>query len=119
MSWNPGEGVDAVFVNTFASYHLPHRADPRQDLDRASYGVVKVLEGDDGPGREAKVAFAALANLYRTAGQPASGRLGFQDVVDFDRGRGPRRAEHQEHDPEPRNHAGGGNPEPQLVAPRQ
>jgi len=63
-----GEGVDAVFANTFASYHLPHRADPRQDLDLASYGVVKILEGVDGPGWEAKAAFAALASLYRSPG---------------------------------------------------
>lgn len=63
-----GEEVEALFVNTFASYHLPHRADPRQDLDLASYGVVRVLEGDDGPRWEAKAAFAALADLYRSVG---------------------------------------------------
>jgi hypothetical protein len=63
------EGVDTVFVNTFASYHLPHRRDPRQDLDMASYGVVKVLE--DGSGQsypnmawEPKAAFYALADYY-------------------------------------------------------
>src|SRR5438445_10534342 len=38
------EGVDTAFVCTFASYFLPHRRDPRLDLDTASYGVVKVLE---------------------------------------------------------------------------
>jgi hypothetical protein len=63
------EGVDTVFVNTFARYDLPHRADPGQDLDLASYGVVKVLEGRLGrtyPGMawEPKAAFAALADYY-------------------------------------------------------
>src|SRR5690606_21310240 len=63
------EGVDSVFVNTFARYDLPHRPDPRQDLDAASYGVVKVLE--DGHGTtypdvpwEPKAAFGALAEVY-------------------------------------------------------
>jgi hypothetical protein len=64
------EGVDTAFAYTFANYHLPHRADPRKDLDMASYGVVKVLE--DGGGRaypgmpwEPKPAFGALADCYR------------------------------------------------------
>ncbi|MGW0060878.1 hypothetical protein ACWDTT_13250 [Streptosporangium sandarakinum] len=67
------EGVDTAFVNTFARYDLPHRDDPREDFDLASYGVVKVLEG----GRtgeaypslpwEPKAAFAALADYYRGA----------------------------------------------------
>jgi hypothetical protein len=63
------EGVDTAFVNTFASYHLPHRHDLRADLDMASYGVVKVLE--DRPGHsypdmdwEPKAAFTALADFY-------------------------------------------------------
>src|SRR6266566_2859691 len=63
------EGVDTAFANTFASYHLPHRRDPRADLDMASYGVVKVLE--DRPGHsypdmawEPKAAFTALADSY-------------------------------------------------------
>ena len=30
------EGIDTAFVNTFASYHLPHRHGPRSDLDMAS-----------------------------------------------------------------------------------
>jgi hypothetical protein len=38
------EGVDSAFWYTFARYDLPHRGDPREDLDMASYGVVKVLE---------------------------------------------------------------------------
>lgn len=64
------EGVDSAFANTFASYHLPHRASPREDLDMASYGVVKVLEGrlgDTYPDMpwQPKAAFAALADCYR------------------------------------------------------
>lgn len=63
------EGVDAAFVCTFVCYGLVHRADPREDLDMASWGVVKVLE--DGGGRtypdvpwEPKAAFGALAACY-------------------------------------------------------
>jgi hypothetical protein len=63
------EGVDTAFVCTFVCYHLPHRRDPRLDLDMASYGVVKVLE--DRPGHsypdmawEPKAAFTALADYY-------------------------------------------------------
>ncbi len=63
------EGVDTAFANTFASYHLPHRRDPRTDLDMASYGVVKVLEdrfGHTYPDMawEPKAAFTALADYY-------------------------------------------------------
>ncbi|WP_410573737.1 hypothetical protein [Amycolatopsis sp. cmx-4-61] len=63
------EGVDAAFACTFVCYGLVHRADPRTDLDMASWGVVKVLE--DGAGRtypgvpwEPKAAFGALAECY-------------------------------------------------------
>lgn len=64
------EGVDTAFVNTFARFDLPHRRDPREDLDMASYGVVKVLEdrlGTAYPGLawEPKAAFTALADCYR------------------------------------------------------
>ncbi|HEX9068178.1 MAG TPA: hypothetical protein VF807_05370 [Ktedonobacterales bacterium] len=64
------EGVDSAFVNTFARYDLPHRSDPREDFDLASYGVVKVLEGRHGhtyPDMpwEPKVAFTTLAEYYR------------------------------------------------------
>ena len=69
-------GVDGAFVNTFARYDLPHRADPSEDFDLASYGIVAVLEnGADGgvarrpdgdvPWRP-KAAFTALADAYRT-----------------------------------------------------
>lgn len=63
------EGVDTAFWHNFAAYYLPHRPDPRQDLDMASMGVVKVLE--DRPGStyadmpwEPKAAFAAMAERY-------------------------------------------------------
>jgi hypothetical protein len=64
------EGVDTAFANTFASYHLPHRSEPREDLDMAGYGVVKVFDdrlGDTYPDMpwEPKAAFAALADCYR------------------------------------------------------
>lgn len=67
------EGVDAAFVYTFARYDFPHRDDahdPRADLDLASYGVVKVLDGRRGQrysdmSWEPKAAFDALADYYR------------------------------------------------------
>ncbi|GLY65093.1 hypothetical protein [Amycolatopsis taiwanensis] len=65
-------GIDGAFVFTFALYDYPHRpgGDPREDLDLASYGIVKVLEdrhGDTYPGMpwEPKAAFTALADYYR------------------------------------------------------
>ncbi|HEX4203431.1 MAG TPA: hypothetical protein VHZ51_04390 [Ktedonobacteraceae bacterium] len=63
------EGVDAAFVCTFVCYGFPHRSDPREDLDMASWGVVKVLEnrlGDAYPDMpwEPKAAFTVLANYY-------------------------------------------------------
>ncbi|MEH1124270.1 hypothetical protein [Micromonospora sp. CPCC 206061] len=66
------EGVDSAFVFTFALSSFPHRpdGDPRDDLDLASYGIVKVLEGRSGdtyPGLpwDPKAAFSALAEFYR------------------------------------------------------
>ncbi|WP_436788786.1 hypothetical protein [Yinghuangia sp. YIM S10712] len=66
------EGVDSAFVFLFALYSLPHRpdGDPRDDLDLASLGIVKVLEnrnGDTYPDMpwEPKAAFAAVAEHYR------------------------------------------------------
>ena len=61
------EGVDSAFVFTFALYDFPHRpgGDPRDDLDLASYGIVKVLE--DGR-TEPKAAFTALARRYNEGG---------------------------------------------------
>ena len=63
------EGVDSVFVNTFSSYFLPHRENPREDLDMANAGVVKVLENNHGAAYpemtwEPKVAFTTLAEYY-------------------------------------------------------
>jgi hypothetical protein len=64
------EGVDATFACTFVCYGLPYRPDPREDLDMASWGVVKVLEhglGDTYPDMpwEPKAAFTALADYHR------------------------------------------------------
>ncbi|MER7672638.1 hypothetical protein ABTY61_29850 [Kitasatospora sp. NPDC096128] len=66
-------GVDAAFVFTFALYDFVHRpdGDPREDLDLASYGVVKVYEDRPGvrfPGLpwEPKEAFTAVGEYYRT-----------------------------------------------------
>jgi hypothetical protein len=66
------EGVDAAFVYTFARYDLPHRDDPRVDLDTASAGVVKALEGRRGARYpdmpwEPKAAFDTLAACYDQA----------------------------------------------------
>ncbi len=69
-------GVDSAFVFTFVQYQLPHRdrGEPREDLDMASYGIVKVYEegfgdrfGESYPDMtwEPKVAFSALAQYYR------------------------------------------------------
>jgi hypothetical protein len=65
------EGVDSAFVYLFALYHLPHRpnGDPRDDLDLASIGIVKVLDGRNGTTYpdmpwEPKAAFAAIAQRY-------------------------------------------------------
>jgi hypothetical protein len=66
------EGVDSTFVFAFALHGYPHRpdGDPRQDLDLASYGIVKVLEdrhGETYPDMtwEPKAAFRMLAEYYR------------------------------------------------------
>lgn len=65
------EGVDSAFVFLFALCNLPHRGrgDPRDDLDLASPGIVKVLEdrrGDAYPDMswEPKAAFATVAECY-------------------------------------------------------
>ncbi|MEA5367695.1 hypothetical protein VA596_49750 [Amycolatopsis sp., V23-08] len=63
------EGVDAAFACTFVCYGLVYRPTPRDDLDMASWGVVKVLEegsGETYPGLpwEPKAAFGALAACY-------------------------------------------------------
>lgn len=65
------EGVDATFVFLFALDNLPHRpgGDPRHDLDMASLGIVKMLEGRSGDAYpdmawEPKAAFTAVAECY-------------------------------------------------------
>ena len=67
------EGVDGAFVFLFALESYPHRpdGDPRLDLDMASLGIVKMLEGRSGdayPGMawEPKAAFTAVAECYRS-----------------------------------------------------
>jgi hypothetical protein len=65
------EGIDSVFLHTFATYYLPHRSNPREDLDMAGSAVVKVFEdhlGQSYPDMpwEPKAAFAALAAVYRS-----------------------------------------------------
>ncbi|PKW17947.1 hypothetical protein [Saccharopolyspora spinosa] len=65
-------GIDSTFVFTFALPDHPHRpdGDPRDDLDLASYGIVKVYEDRRGTTYpdmtwEPKAAFTALAGYYR------------------------------------------------------
>jgi hypothetical protein len=65
-------GVDSAFVFTFALHGYLHRpdGDPRQDLDLASYGIVKVLEDRHGEAYpdmawEPKAAFRMLAEYHR------------------------------------------------------
>jgi len=65
------EKVDAVFVNVFARYDLPHRSEPLKDLDIASGGLVKVYENRQGKTYqdmpwEPKSAFYALSQFYKT-----------------------------------------------------
>ncbi|WP_433797240.1 hypothetical protein [Actinoplanes sp. CA-252034] len=69
------EGVDSAFPYLFALDDFPHRpgGDPRDDLDLASPGIVRVLEGGTGetyPGLpwEPKAAFAAIARHYAGTG---------------------------------------------------
>jgi hypothetical protein len=66
------EGADGAFVFLFALPGYPHRpdGDPRNDLDRAGLGIVKLLEGRRGQTYpdmewEPKAAFAAVAERYR------------------------------------------------------
>ncbi|WDZ88784.1 hypothetical protein PV789_17625 [Nocardiopsis sp. HUAS JQ3] len=65
------EGVDSAFVFLFALPGYPHRpdGDPRDDLDRAGLGIVKLLEEGRGQSYpdmewEPKAAFAAVARRY-------------------------------------------------------
>jgi hypothetical protein len=61
--------VDGAFWFTFAGFGYPHHTDPRYDLDCASFGVLKILDGATGetyPGMpwEPKQSFYALADCY-------------------------------------------------------
>jgi len=63
------EDIDSAFWFTFAGYEFPHRDEPSLDLDMASYGVVKMLEGRQGETYpdvpwEPKESFRALARIY-------------------------------------------------------
>jgi hypothetical protein len=63
------EGVDSCFWFSFANYAHPHRENPRYDLDLASYGLVKILETQNGTvypdvAWEPKKSFYALADTY-------------------------------------------------------
>ncbi|MFI6732550.1 hypothetical protein ACIBI9_06445 [Nonomuraea sp. NPDC050451] len=65
-------GIDSAFVFTFALYDHVHRPDgaPHEDLDLASYGIVKVYEdrlGATYPDMpwEPKAAFTTVADHYR------------------------------------------------------
>lgn len=61
-------GVDIAFWFTFASWDRPHRPDPREDLDMASFGVVKVADAPAGPPERRwspKAVFYELATIAR------------------------------------------------------
>ncbi|MFF0457337.1 hypothetical protein [Nocardia africana] len=65
------EGADSAFVFLFALHSHPHRpdGDPRDDLDLAGLGIVKVFEDRHGTTYpdmtwEPKAAFAAVAEFY-------------------------------------------------------
>lgn len=63
------EGIDSAFVFTFVQYQLPYRDNPGEDLDKASYGIVKVYEDRYGETYadmmwEPKTAFNVLAEYY-------------------------------------------------------
>lgn len=65
------EGVDAAFPFLLAHYDLPHRpdGDPRDDLDLAGFGIVKIQQknrDDTYPDLpwEPKEAFATIARFY-------------------------------------------------------
>ena len=55
-------GVHGSFVFTYVMPDFPHHADPRQDLDMAGFGLVKVTS--EAPGGVRKRAFAEVARRY-------------------------------------------------------
>jgi hypothetical protein len=63
------ENVYGAFVFEFIEPAYPHSADPRRDLDMASFGIVKAHpngsgKSDGGPHWEPKMAFHEIARLY-------------------------------------------------------
>jgi hypothetical protein len=71
------EGIDAAFWFSFANYDKPRRAEPGQDLDLASFGLVAVPAADHGrPAQQwvKKRAFDALAeHHHQPAARPGPG----------------------------------------------
>ena len=65
-------GVDAAFWFTFAGWDRPHRSDPREDLDMASFGVVKVAKEATPVRWSRKAVFSELAGIARRS-SPAGG----------------------------------------------
>jgi hypothetical protein len=61
-------GIDTAFWFTFASWNRPHRQNPREDLDIASFGVVKLTEQQSPaaiPPWSPKAVFYEFAKLAR------------------------------------------------------
>lgn len=60
------EDLDGCFVYAFSEPTNPYSDDPRHDLDKASYGVVRTLRDPAGTGArwEPKAAFTQLARSY-------------------------------------------------------
>lgn len=82
------EGADSAFVYLFALPGFPHRpdGDPRDDVDRAGLGIVKLLEGRRGQTYpdmewEPKAAFAAVAERYRQPDRGASLHAGERGLL--------------------------------------
>ncbi|MEK3914315.1 hypothetical protein [Paenibacillus sp. FSL H7-0331] len=62
-------GVDTAFWCTFACHNLPYDEDPNHDFDRASYGIVRVLQESQGATYadmpwEPKEVFYTIATRY-------------------------------------------------------
>jgi hypothetical protein len=79
-------GVDSAFVYTLASRNMPTRTTPREDVDRASFGVAKVLEHGFGETFdkvpwEPKAAFWALADYYAGCRTPLTGPSATSNIV--------------------------------------
>jgi hypothetical protein len=60
------QGVDSAFWFTFAGFGLPHRDEPRADLDMASYGAVAILDENGTKWRPKEVFHALAAGYART-----------------------------------------------------